>query len=82
MGAACSEKNVADGVKLLALPAKKWVAVTLPLAQIGLAERADMTSFWIQGSSSKPQKDIYIDEVRLLKPGEPGPSGEKLALAR
>lgn len=81
VGAACAEKNVANGVKLAALPANKWVAVTIPLRKIALADRPDMTSFWIQGNSSKPQNDLYIDEVRLLKPGEPGPSGPSLALA-
>jgi hypothetical protein len=82
VGAACSEKNVVDGVRLAALPPKKWVAVTIPLNKIGLADRPDMTSFWIQGSSDKPQAAVYIDEVRLLKSGESAPSGEALALSR
>ena len=82
IGAACSEKNVADQVKMTPLPAKKWVSVTLPLTRINLANRPDMTSFWIQGDSSKPQESLYIDEVRLLKPGEPGPDGGKISLSK
>ena len=82
VGAACSEKNVANQVKLEPLPAKKWVSVTLPLTRINLANRPDMTSFWIQGDSSKPQESLYIDEVRLLKPGEPGPDGGKISLRK
>ncbi|MES2461901.1 MAG: hypothetical protein V4671_15055 [Armatimonadota bacterium] len=82
VGAACSEKNVSDGTSLAPLPPKKWVAVTIPLDKISLAKRPDMTSFWIQGSSDKPQPTVYIDEVRLLKSGEPAPSGESLPLAK
>ncbi len=82
VGAACSEKNVSNGIPLSALPSNKWVAVTIPLAKIGVSNRPDMTSFWIQGGSSKPQPAVFIDEVRLLKPGEPGPIGEPLALSK
>ncbi|MBC8101304.1 MAG: hypothetical protein H7Z41_01775 [Cytophagales bacterium] len=82
VGAACSEKNVADGVRFAALPAGKWVAVTIPLSKISLADRPDMTSFWIQGSSDKPQPAVFLDEVRLLRPSEPAPSGDTLALAQ
>jgi hypothetical protein len=82
VGAACSEKNVANSTPLAPLPAKKWVSVTIPLSKIGLADRPDMTSFWIQGHSDKPQPAVFIDEVRLLKRGEPAPSGASLALSK
>jgi hypothetical protein len=82
VGAACSEKNASNSARLAALPRQKWVAVTIPLSKIGLANRPDMTSFWIQGGTDKPQAAVFIDEVRLLKPGEPSPSGASLALSR
>lgn len=64
------------GVVLDPLPAGEWVAVTVPLKELGLI-KPQMTSFWIQGGSGDPQPPVYIDEVRLLLPSEPAPSGRR-----
>lgn len=79
VGAARAEKNVAETIMFKPLPAGKWVAVTIPLTTLGLSHQPDMTSFWINGTTGKPQKALYIDEVRLLLPSEPAPSGPALA---
>jgi len=79
IGAACSEKNVAEGVRIAPLPPNRWVSVTVPLRDVGLANRPDMTSFWIQGASAGVQAPLDIDDVRLLKPEEPAPTAPALA---
>jgi len=79
IGAACSEKNVAEGVRIAPLPPNRWVSVTVPLRDVGLANRPDMTSFWIQGASAGVQAPLDIDDVRLLKPDEPAPTAPALA---
>lgn len=77
IGAACSEKPCSNkgGVRLEPLPAGKWVAVTIPLEELELAGKPDVSAFWIQGSRNGLQEPVYVDEVRLLKPDEPAPQG-------
>jgi hypothetical protein len=82
LGGVCSEKeNTGAGVALEPLPAGRWVSVTVPLAKLGLAGKPDMTAFWIQGASDKPQTPLWVDEVRLLLPGESAPAGPALGIA-
>ena len=66
------EKQVING-KIEALPAGKWVCVTVSLTQIRPADRLSITSFWIQSDENKTQLPIWIDEVRLLKLKELAP---------
>ena len=62
------------GLVLPPLPPNKWVAVVIPLKMLGIADRPDLTAFWLQGASDRPQSPLYIDEVRLLRPEEPVPN--------
>jgi hypothetical protein len=84
VGAVCSEKPCSDkgGIRLDPLPAGKWVAVTIPLEELDLAGKPDMSAFWIQGNTDKLQPALYVDEVRLLKPDEPAPQGVSIGRSR
>ena len=67
-------------VTLEPLPNGRWVAVVVPLDRIGLGKVPDMTSFWISDASGKPTV-LYVDDVRLLHPGDAEPGGPKLGLS-
>jgi hypothetical protein len=78
IGGTTSDTDGTGFAHLAPLPANQWVPVTLSLHEIGLADRPDMTSFWVKSDAGKAQESVYIDEVRLLKPDEPAPDGATL----
>ena len=49
------------------LSANTWRYVSIPLASLGVANRPNVTGFWIQGvSGSTPQPTFYVDDIQLL----------------
>lgn len=70
-----ADKNTAE-LTLPPLAANKWTPVTLSLKDFWVSRRNDLTGFWIQSLSDKAAPEFYVDDVRLLKPGEPDPAAD------
>jgi len=43
-----------------------WRQVTIPLADLGVANTCDMTGFWLQEGSGSTQPPFYVDDITLL----------------
>ncbi len=61
-------------VNLPVLTANDWQQVTVPLASLGLANRADMDGFWIQDRANKAQPTFYLDDIVLVSGGVTPPT--------
>ena len=48
------------------LPTNAWVQFTIPLAALGVSNRANCTGFWIQGATGKAQPTFYVDDIQLV----------------
>lgn len=47
------------------LPANTWQLFEIPLSALGVADRSDVTSFWIQEFSGSTQPTFYVDDIKL-----------------
>ena len=57
---------------IAALPANNtWQQVTVPLASLGVANKPNLTGFWMQGRSGGSQPTFYVDDVQLLAASPP-----------
>ncbi len=61
-------------VNLPVLTANNWLQVTVPLASLGLANRADMDGFWIQDRANAAQPTFYLDDIVLVGSGVTPPT--------
>ncbi|MBC8137459.1 MAG: hypothetical protein H8F28_16380 [Fibrella sp.] len=71
--------HTGKAVMLEPIPSGRWLLIVVPLERIGLGNVSDMTSFWISDASGKATT-IYVDDVRLLHPGDAEPDGPRLGL--
>ena len=55
-----------------------WKQVTIPLADLKVANTGNFTGFWLQDISGGPQPDFYLDDVTLV--ANPPPSVVHLAV--
>jgi hypothetical protein len=55
-----------------AIAAATWSRVSIPLADLGVANTCDMTGFWLQEAGGSAQTPFYIDDIALL--GSPPPA--------
>jgi alpha-N-arabinofuranosidase len=63
--------NAQTGVNIPALAANTWQQVTIPLATLGVANKPNMTGFWIQGRSGGAQPTFYVDDMQLTPAAAP-----------
>ena len=64
--------NAQTAVNLSALPAgNSWQQVTIPLSRLGVANKTNLTGFWIQGRSGGAQPTFYVDDVQLTPAATP-----------
>ena len=47
------------------LPAGVWQEVVIPLAQLGIANAADLSGLWLQENAGVTQPTFYVDDVHL-----------------
>ncbi|HEY5809341.1 MAG TPA: hypothetical protein VIT67_15310 [Povalibacter sp.] len=47
------------------LAANTWQEVSIPLAQLGIANAADLTGLWLQENAGADQPTFYVDDVAL-----------------
>ena len=73
-----SGEKTGQRVVLDALPPNRWVCVTIPLKDLQVDNKPDLTHFWLQDTSGVEQPECFIDDVRFLSPGEPAPEGSTL----
>jgi alpha-N-arabinofuranosidase len=55
-----------------AIAAATWRKVSIPLADLGVANTCDMTGFWLQEAGGSAQAPFYVDDIALL--GSPPPA--------
>lgn len=48
------------------LSANTWQQVTIPLSSLGVANKTNVTGFYIQGHSNGSQATFYVDDVQLV----------------
>ena len=58
--------------------AQTWRKVTIPLADLGIANSCEVSGFWLQENSGVIQAPFYVDDISLL--GLPPPSLVKLSI--
>lgn len=58
-----------DGVIIGPLAANTWQEVTIPLGELGAANRLDLTNLWVQEFAGVAAPTYYVDDFRL----EPAP---------
>ena len=63
--------NAQAGVNISALAANTWQQVTIPLSTLGVANKPNLTGFWIQGRSGGAQPTFYVDDVQLTPAATP-----------
>jgi hypothetical protein len=64
--------NALAGVNISALLANNtWQQVTIPLSTLGVANKANVTGFYIQGRSGGAQPTFYVDDVQLTPAATP-----------
>jgi alpha-N-arabinofuranosidase len=49
-----------------AIAAATWRKVSIPLANLGVANTCDMTGFWLQEAGGSAQAPFYVDDIALL----------------
>jgi len=59
------DNNAQTVVKLTALAANTWQQISISLAALGVANKTNLTGFWIQGRSGGAQPVFYVDDVQL-----------------
>ena len=47
------------------LPAGTWQEIVIPLAQLGIANVADLSGLWLQENSGATQPTFYVDDISL-----------------
>jgi alpha-N-arabinofuranosidase len=47
-------------------PNNTWQQVNIPLTSLGVANKPNLTGFWIQGRTGGSQPTFYVDDVQLL----------------
>src|SRR5262249_43035780 len=58
---------------LPALPANSWQQVTVSLATLGVANRADVDGFYVQDRVGAVQPTFYLDDIALVAGTNPPP---------
>ncbi|MGB8368930.1 MAG: hypothetical protein ACLPYZ_07280 [Limisphaerales bacterium] len=48
------------------LPASTWQQFTIPLSSLGVANKANFSGIWIQGSVATAQPTFYVDDIQLV----------------
>ena len=66
VGGALDDNNQPSRPILAALPANTWVQITEPLSVLGVANKPNVTGFYIQGNSGSSQPTFYIDDIQLI----------------
>ncbi len=66
--------NVQSGsiVPLAKLPTNAWQHITIPLSQLGVANKSNFTGIAIQSSIGSAQPVFYVDDIALLAASPPG----------
>jgi alpha-N-arabinofuranosidase len=59
-------------VRIGPLPAGSWQEVVIPLAQLGIANVADLDGLWLQENSGTTQPTFFVDDVSLEFAPPPG----------
>lgn len=73
-----SGEKTGQRILLDALPANRWVCVTIPLKDLQVDNKPDLSHFWVQDTSGTAQPECFIDDVRFLSPSDPAPEGPTL----
>lgn len=60
------------------IPPGKWVSVVVPLKRLNVDRKPDLTDIWVKNQSGEPTT-IFLDDIRMLRPQDPAPTGEILA---
>ncbi len=60
-----------QGVSVGPLVANSWTHVTIPLANLGVANKPNFTGFWLQNTSGSPAPTFYIDDVQVTGAAPP-----------
>lgn len=47
------------------LVANTWTKITIPLSDLGVANKPDLTDFWLQETAGATLPTFYVDDVRL-----------------
>jgi alpha-L-arabinofuranosidase len=63
--------NALSPRSITALLANTWQQVTVPLSALGVANKSNLTGFWIQGRSGGAQPTFYVDDVQLTPVATP-----------
>ena len=63
--------NALSPRSITALLANTWQQVTIPLSALGVANKSNLTGFWIQGRSGGAQPAFYVDDVQLTPAATP-----------
>lgn len=53
-----------DRVVRVTLPAREWMEVNVPLAELGASNR-EVSGFWIQNGSPDPTPPFFVNEISL-----------------
>lgn len=67
-------ENATYGKMLAPLPAQRWRAVTVRLADFGIRGQQKMIGFWLQNATPNASPEFYISDIRFLAPGDPDPA--------
>ena len=52
-------------VRIGPLPAGTWQEIVIPLAQLGIANVADLSGLWLQENSGATQPTFFVDDISL-----------------
>jgi alpha-L-arabinofuranosidase len=63
--------NAQPAIALVPLTSNTWRQITLSLASLGVANKPNMTGFWIQDTSGTNQPTFYVDDIALTVPPPP-----------
>lgn len=63
--------NAVSPHPIAALPTNTWQEVTIPLSSLGVANKSNLTGFWIQGRAGGAQPTFYVDDVQLTPAATP-----------
>jgi len=67
-------ENASYGMLLSPLPAHRWRAVTVKLADFGIRGQQKMIGIWLQNMNANKVPEFYVSDIRFLRPGDPAPA--------
>ena len=71
LGVQATLGNVAQGAYTFTPAANTWRQITIPLATLGAANKANFDGIWIQNQTGGAIPVFYVDDLSLLPPAPP-----------